>query len=650
MKQLSQLLSRASKAYHNENREIMTDLEYDSLYDELASLESQTGIILAGSPTQSVGYEVLGSLEKVRHDSPMLSLDKTKSTEKLQAFLGSQTGLLSWKLDGLTIVLRYSGGKLIQAVTRGNGEIGEDVTHNAKVFKNIPLGIRYAGELVARGEAVIDYASFNQINETLPPDEKYKNPRNLCSGAVRQLNSETAASRSVSFFVFTLVKADGEDFGDSKSKQLEWLSEEGFEVVPSKIATQESVESDVSAFASKIADNPYASDGLVLTYDSLRYSASLGATSKFPKDSIAFKWADEMSETKLIDIEWSTSRTGLINPVAVFEPVEIEGSTVNKASVHNVSVLQSLALGIGDVIKVYKANMIIPQIAENLTRSGPEAIPETCPVCGAQAEIIGLKEGKALFCTNPGCKAQLVRGLSHFASRDAMNIDGLSQQTLEKFVQKGFIQDFADLYEISRYEQEIVAVDGFGQKSYNNLIDSLEKSKTVNLANFIYALGINQVGLSNAKLLCGYYDNDVEKIIQANPDELSEIEGFGEVISKSVSSYFSDEGNIQRIRRLLPQLNLIQQAKADADQTLAGLSFAITGELQAFPSRKKLQDAIESLGGKTASSVTGKTSFLVNNDSMSESAKNKKAKQFKIPILTEQELISRFPEIGAALQ
>lgn len=511
MKELIRILNNASRAYYQEDREIMSNQEYDALYDELESLEKDTGIILADSPTQKVGYILLSTLPKVRHSSKMLSLDKTKEVSKLKGFLGNQKGILSWKLDGLTIVLTYKEGHLFQAVTRGNGEVGEDITNNAKVFKNIPLYIPFRNELILRGEAVIQYSDFEKINEKLPPEEQYKNPRNLCSGSVRQLNNEVTASRNVHFFAFSLVKAEGKDFEDSKENQLNWMQTIGFDVVGYKLVDKDNIEEKVYEFEKNISLNNFASDGLVLTYDNLSYSESLGSTAKFPRDSIAFKWEDEMKETKLLYIQWNTSRTGLINPVAVFEGIELEGTTVNRASVHNLSILEELKLGIGDIIKVYKANMIIPQVAENLTQSNSIEIPKECPVCKGETEIRKLREGKALYCSNPNCRAQRIKALTHFVSRDAMNIEGLSEATIEKFVGKGFIEDFIDIYNLQLREEEIKSMEGFGEKSYRNLINSIEQSKKVELANFIYALGLNHVGLSNAKLLCKNYKNDLEK-------------------------------------------------------------------------------------------------------------------------------------------
>ena len=641
MKELIKILNEASKKYYQDADPVMTDYQYDKLYDELCELEKSTGVIMSNSPTQRVGYTVLSGLTKIRHEKRMLSLDKTKDVLKLKSWLNDKEGILSWKLDGLTIVLKYNNGELQQAVTRGNGEVGEDITHNARVFKNIPVNISFKGELILRGEGVISYDEFERINDTLPDDEKYKNPRNLCSGTVRQLNSQIAAERQVTFYAFTLVSSEGKEF-ELKTQQMEFLKELGFDVVESKIVTADNIEESVKDFEKRIENNSFASDGLVLTYNSIAYSNSLGETSKFPKDSIAFKWADETAETVLREIDWSTSRTGLINPVAVFDPVELEGTTVNRASLHNLSIMEELKIGIGDKILVYKANMIIPQIAENITKSGNVKIPENCPVCGGETEIRSIKDGKALYCTNPNCHAQRVRSLTHFVSRDAMNIEGLSEETLRKFTDNGFVETYVDIFKLQNFENNIKELEGFGEKSYSNIINSIEKSKNVNLANFIYALGINHVGLSNAKLLCKNMDYDLNKILKATTDELNGIDGFGEVIAHSIHSYFSNENNIKLLNEALSYIKFKAEETTVSDLNLSGLTFVITGDLEHYKNRKELQAQIESLGGKVTGSVTGKTSYLINNDAFSQSSKNKKASELSVPVITENEFIEKF--------
>lgn len=644
MKELIALLNKAAYAYYQQDKEIMSDHEYDVLYDELLKLEKQTNTVLANSPTQKVGYTVMSNLTKIKHDVPILSLDKTKEIDKLKSFLGEQKGILSWKLDGLTIVLTYQNGELVQAVTRGNGTIGEDVTHNAKVFQNIPLKIAYKGELVIRGEGIIPFSEFKKINESLEEGESYKNPRNLCSGSVRQLNSEIAAKRNILFYAFTLAKADNIDFSDSKLNQMDWLAQMGFTVVEHNEVTANTIENAVQTFQKNVVQNDFASDGLVLTYDSISYSDSLGTTSKFPKDSIAFKWADEMAETTLLNVIWNTSRTGLMNPIAVFEPVELEGSTVSRASVHNVSILEELQLGIGDKIKVYKANMIIPQIAENLTKRNHIEIPKHCFVCGGETEIRTLKDGKALYCTNPNCQAQQIRSLSHFVSRDAMNIEGLSEETLKKFVEKGLIKNYTDIFCLEQYQSDIENMEGFGKRSYQKLIDSIQKSKKVPLAHFIYALGINHVGLSNAKLLCKNFKYDLEKIKMAKEEDIVTIDGFGEIIAHSIYQYFHNEKDMELLQKALQYITFTEpEITEDIEKLhLYGMSFVITGDLEQFENRKELQKKIEYFGGKVTSSVTKRTECLINNDTTSNSSKNKKAKELNIPILNEYEFVEKY--------
>lgn len=641
MKKLIAKLNEASKAYYAEDREIMSNFEYDALYDELTALEKETGMILAGSPTVSVGYEAVEELPKERHEKPMLSLAKTKSREELQSWLNGKEGLLSWKLDGLTIVLTYDNGKLEKAVTRGNGEAGEVITNNARVFKNIPHAISFKGRLILRGEAVITYSDFEKVNgEIDDADARYKNPRNLCSGSVRQLNNEITAKRNVRLYAFSLVSATENgmetDLGNDRENQFLFLKEQGFEVVEYKRVTPENIEAAVEEFAAAVKAYDVPSDGLVLTYCDMAYGASLGRTAKFPRDSIAFKWADETAETTLKEIEWSPSRTGLINPVAVFEPVELEGTTVSRASVHNLSVMESLKLGIGDRIMVYKANMIIPQIAENLTKSGNLEIPERCPVCGAKTEISKANDAKTLICPNEECDAKKIKAFTLMVSRDALNIDGLSEATLEKFIAKGFIHEFADIFHLDSHEEEITQMEGFGEKSYRNLQDSVEKAKDTTLARFVYSLGINGIGLANAKVLCKAFDDDFERLKDATVEELSEVEGIGGVLAEGIRSFFQDDKRLAAARRLLLQLRITKTKENENGQELAGKTFVITGSVEHFSNRNEVKELIESKGGKVAGSVSGKTDYLINNDLTSSSGKNKKAKELGIPIISEE--------------
>ena len=640
MKELVSTLNEAAKAYYQENREIMSNFEYDKLYDELTELEKETGIILSGSPTVRVGYELLTELPKERHESPMLSLDKTKDRDALAEWLDDKDGLLSWKLDGLTIVLTYRDGKLYKAVTRGNGEIGEVITNNAKVFSNIPLSISYPGELILRGEAVIGYDEFERINAGIEDvDAKYKNPRNLCSGTVRQLNNQITAERKVSFFAFALVKANDVDFENSREKQLLWLKSQGFETVDYRRVNRGNIHETIQMFADKIADYNVPSDGLVLLYDDIAYGRSLGRTAKFPRDSIAFKWVDEQALTHLKYIEWSPSRTGLINPVAVFDPVELEGTTVSRASVHNVSILEGLELGEGDEISVYKANMIIPQIAENLTRSGCVTIPKVCPVCGGVAEIRQMVDVRSLYCTNPDCQAKQIKRFALFVSRDALNIDGMSEATLEKFIGEGFIKDFDDLFHLDRYEEQIVELDGFGQKSYDNMIAAAKTASHTTLPRLIYGLGIPGIGTANAKVIAKAFGFDIENIRHANGEELAEIPGIGEVLADGFVRFFESEKNQQILDELLVDLTFEQAENNASEQSLAGKTFVITGSVYHFANRNELKEKIEGLGGKVSGSVSSKTHYLINNDTTSTSGKNKKAKELGIPVISEEEFI-----------
>lgn len=668
MKKLHQELLAASRAYYQESREIMSNFEYDRLYDELLELEKETGTVLAGSPTQKVGYEVLSELPKEAHEAPMLSLDKTKEVPVLQEWLGSQKGLLSWKLDGLTIVLTYEGGELVKAVTRGNGEIGEVITNNAKVFSNVPLRIPYQGQLILRGEAIIKYSDFARINEEIEDvDAKYKNPRNLCSGSVRQLNNEITAKRSVNFEAFMLVRAvgpeaaaiagdavaeaglpdDGTDHGrfhNSRKEQFEWLKTQGFDVVEYKEVTAATLPDAVAEFAEAIQSYDIPSDGLVLLMDDIAYGDALGRTAKFPRNSIAFKWADEIRETTLREIEWSASRTGLINPVAIFDPVELEGTTVSRASVHNISIMEALELGVGDTITVYKANMIIPQIAENLTRSGNIVIPKICPVCGGETQIRQMNDVKSLYCTNPDCQAKKIKSFSLLVSRDALNIDGLSEATLEKFIAAGFIHSYADMFHLDRHKEAIVSMEGFGEKSYENLMAAVKKASHTNLVRVVYGIGVAGIGLANAKMLCRAFGYDFERMRHATAEELTAVDGIGAVLADAWIDYFASEKNRGAVDGLLAELTIENEAENTEAAIFAGMTFVITGSVEHFANRKELQAAIEARGGKATGSVTAKTTYLINNDVTSNSSKNKKAKELGIPIISEQDFLSMMGE------
>ena len=643
IKDLVELLNKANKAYYQEANEIMTNFEYDKLYDELVGLEKETGMVLSNSPTVNVGYQVVSQLPKEQHNSPMLSLDKTKEVGALADFAGDRKCLLSWKMDGLTVVLTYENGELVKAVTRGNGLVGEVITNNAKTFKNIPISIPYKGRLTLRGEAIIKYSDFEQINREIEDaDSKYKNPRNLCSGSVRQLNSQVTAERNVNFVAFALINADDVDFDNSIEQQYKWMESQGFQVVEYRVVTRNSMEDAVKYFAGKIQTYDYPSDGLVLMFDDIEYGLSLGTTAKFPRNGIAFKWEDEQAETTLKYIEWSPSRTGLINPVAVFEPVELEGTTVSRASVHNISIMEELELGSGDRIKVYKANMIIPQISENLTKSGIDDLPKECPVCGHATEVKAENGIKTLYCPNSQCPAKHVKLFTLFVSRNGMNIDGLSEETLEKFIDAGYIKEFADIFHLDRYYEEIVATPGFGKKSYDNLMDSVEKARNVELSALIYSLGIPNIGSANAKLICKAFNNNIEKIRNASVEELIEIDGIGEIMAEKFCQYFADEDNIKKLDNLLKEVNIAEPEENTTPQNMDGLTFVITGSVEHFANRNELKSYIEKHGGKVTGSVSAKTNYLINNDAMSASSKNKKAKKLGVEIVTEEVFLERW--------
>lgn len=641
MKELIDILNKAASVYYQGKDEIMSNFEYDRMYDELSALEKESGLVLAGSPTQKVGYEVLSELPKQTHPSPMLSLDKTKQVDELSSWLGGKEGVLSWKMDGLTVVLTYENGELLNAVTRGNGVVGEVITNNAKVFKNLPVNIPFKGRMVLRGEAIITYSEFKKINALLSEEEQYKNPRNLCSGSVRQLNNEITAKRNVELYAFTLVEAEGVDFKNSQQNKMEFMKEQGFQTVEYKVVTAKNIYETVEWFSEKVKTNDFPSDGLVLLYDDISYGESLGSTAKFPRNAIAFKWADETAQTKLTEVEWSASRTGLINPVAIFEPVELEGTTVSRASVHNISIVKELKLGIGDTIEVYKANMIIPQIAQNLTKSGSLEIPDKCPVCGEKTSIHKENDVEVLFCENPDCLAKKIKSISLFVSRDAMNIDGMSEATIEKFISKGFLHELADLFKLNRYKDEIISMDGFGEKSYEKLVKAAETAKITTTAKFIYSLGIANIGLSNAKMVCRAFSNDLEKIRHASIDELVEIDGVGEIIAESFVKFFANENNNHMVDDLL-DIVMLEDEENDNANDMEGMNFVITGSVNHFSNRSEVKELIEGRGGKVTGSVTSKTKYLINNDSTSNSSKNKKAKELGVQIITEDEFIDMF--------
>lgn len=643
MKELISRLNQAAKVYYQGQGEVMSNFEYDKLYDELLALEKETGITMNNSPTIHVGYETISELPKEQHVQPMLSLNKTKEPADLVAWLGNEQGLLSMKLDGLSIILTYENGELVKALTRGNGEIGEVITNNAKTFVNIPGRIQYTGTLIVRGEALIRYSDFEELNKQENVEEQYKNPRNLCSGSVRQLNNEITAKRRVHFYAYNIISIGDEILFTKKKEGLSWLVKQGFEVAPYREVSASNIEDMISYFSNYVKQSDLPSDGLVLTFDDVAYSATLGRTAKFPHDSIAFKWQDELAETTLREIEWSASRTGLINPVAVFDAVELEGTTVSRASVHNVSILKELKLGIGDKILVYKANMIIPQIQENKTQSGTCVIPDKCPVCGASTALEQEHGSVFLLCPNEECYAKKIKLLTHFVSRNAMNIDGLSESTLEKFVADGMIHSLTDIFYLEKYQDKIVEMEGFGEKSYDNLIESIEKAKQIPLANLLYSLGIKGIGLSMAKLIAQKYPYPITKMQEISEEDLLKVDGIGEVLAKSFVRYFADKNNQEQLKNL-DDLLIVSYPEEKEHQPFAGLTFVITGTLNTFDNRNQCKDIIESLGGKVAGSVSKNTSYLVNNDITSQSSKNKKAKELSVPIIEESALAQMIEE------
>ena len=642
MKELVGQLNAAARVYYQGKDELMSNYTYDRLYEELQALEERTGVILGGSPTQSVGYQVLSELPKEEHPSPMLSLDKTKEVAALEEWIGGQTGLLSWKMDGLTVVLTYENGGLTKAVTRGNGRTGEVITNNARVFQNVPLTIPHQGRVVLRGEAVITYSEFERINGELPYEEQYKNPRNLCSGSVRQLNNEITAQRNVQFYAFALVSAEGADFENSQKNKFDFLEKQGFQVVEYRVVNRENMAKTVAYFSERIAENDFPSDGLVLLFDDIAYGESLGSTAKFPRNAIAFKWADEVAQTKLLEIEWSASRTGLINPVAVFEPVELEGTTVSRASVHNVSIVKELKLGIGDTIEVYKANMIIPQIARNLTQSGNLKIAECCPVCGEPASIHSENDVEVLFCENENCLAKKIKSISHFVSRDAMNIEGMSEATIIKFLEKGILHSLGDLFRLQQHRDVIVEMEGFGEKSYERLIRATETARETTAARFLYSLGVPNIGPANARMICKAFGQDFDRIRHLSEEELVEVEGVGEVIARSFVVFFTREENNVSIDDLLAVVTLQEENEQEQKQSLEGMNFVVTGSVEYFANRSQVKEAVQRLGGRVTGSVTSRTDYLINNDIASNSSKNKKAKELGVPIITEEEFIADF--------
>ena len=640
---LTEKLNEASRAYYTDGVEMMTNYEYDAIYDELLALEDETGYIRDDSPSINVGYETAAGLPKIVHEKKMLSLNKTKDRDELKAWLGDQKGLLSWKLDGLTVGITYENGRLVQGVTRGNGTEGELITANVLACRNVPKSIPHKGRVMVRGEAVIRYSDFEKINEAIEDaDAKYKNPRNLCSGSIRQLDPKITAERSVNFYAFSLTQCEGIEFS-TRHEKMDWMKSQGFESVDYVIVDKENLIDTIDRYEAAIPEFDIPSDGLVLTMDDLAYAATLGETAKFPKDSIAFKWRDQQAETVLREIEWSPSRTGLLNPVAIFDPVELEGTTVSRASVHNINIMEDLELGIGDTIQVYKANMIIPQIAGNLTRSGNMVIPDVCPVCGGPTLIKDDEGTKTLNCVNPDCLAKHVKKFSHFVSRDAMNIEGLSESGLLKLIGVGALKSFADLFRLEKHKSDIIGMEGFGAKSYDNLIDSAERASHTTPARLLYGLGVPGIGVATSNLISRSCRNKWSEIQSLDEEALTDIDGVGSVMARDYVSFFADEDNKAAIEDLLGMLSIDESYEA-AGTSLEGKTFVITGSLEHYANRKDLKAEIEAEGGKVAGSVSAKTDYLITNDPGSGSSKNKKARELGVAIITEDEIIEMLSE------
>ena len=636
MKLINNKLSEAANAYYNTGVAIMSDHEYDQLYDELEALEKETGIVLSGSRTQKVGFEAVSSLRKVRHESRMLSLDKTKIPDELEAWLGDNTGFLSWKLDGLTLVLTYEEGRLVQAVTRGNGEIGEDITNNALHIIGIPSKIPFKGRMVVRGESLMKYKDFEIVNSTTEEGSKYKNPRNLCVGTVRNLDPKVTAERNINFFAFNLVSADGYD-NNSFKERLDWLNTLGFQSVHGVTVTASSLKEKIEDFKSSIAENEFPSDGLVLMLDDVAYGNSLGETSHAPRNGMAFKWKDETADTKLIEVEWSASRTGLLNPVAVFEPVELEGTTVSRASVHNASIVKQLKLGIGDTLTVYKANMIIPQILENKTASGSLSLPEVCPVCGGSTQIMTSDDDvETLHCVNKECPAKHIGRFEHFVQRDAMNIIGMSTATIETLVDEGIIRNFSDFYHLDKFRDKIVSLEGFGEKSYQKLHEAIENSRSPELSRVLLAIGIPNIGRAASRLITEKYKTP-EELICLTAEQLTSIDGIGDVLASEYVRFFADDDKRNEFLKLIEELKISTSEETENNSFITSKTFVITGSVSIWKNRSELKAFIESKGGKVSSSVSSKTDYLINNDKESGSAKNKAAKSLGIPIISEED-------------
>ena len=632
IRSLIDILNKANEAYYYHDNEIMSNKEYDDLYDQLIQLENESGIIYSDSPTQNLGEHIYSSLPKVKHESPMLSLDKTKDRDALREWLGNKEGVLSWKLDGLTVVLTYENGKLEKAVTRGNGAIGEEITENAKFFKNVPLRIPFKGKLILRGEAVISYHDFETIN--VEEQGRFKNPRNLASGSIRALDTNQVKKRKVQVIIFEVIQGSEANLVTDK---FTWISHLGFKPVDYEVVNADNILEKIQDFENRITSNNIPSDGLVLTFNDTAYGRSLGTTGKFPKHSMAFKWQDEVEETVLRSVEWNTSRTGLINPVAVFDPVYLEGTEVSRATLNNVSYIKDLQLGIGDTIEVYKSNMIIPTILSNKTKSNNLIIPVVCPTCGMQARLIRSNNTEILQCMNLDCPARFLNKLIHFCSRDAMDIQGLSIKTLEFVIKQGWVNNFLDLYNLQNYERKWAMMRGFSTVSVRKYLAAIENSKKTESARFLYALGIPKIGRHQSQSLIQVYKS-WDAFIQAvkSNTDFSHIDGVGDCLNQNIHNWYNGFYKQDQIEKLA-SLMIFEDQEITTSDILKGKTFCITGKLNMFANRSDLVKFIEQQGGKVSGSVSKNTDYLINNDKGSNSSKNKKAIELGVSIITESE-------------
>lgn len=636
-------LNRASEAYYNTEQPIMSDAEFDNKLEELRQWEEETGIILANSPTHNVGYSVADELKEVEHNHPMLSLDKTKSVDELIEFIGNKNCFLSVKADGLTTSLHYINGKLIGAETRGDGVRGTECLQNVLTMKNVPKEIPYKEELIIDGETIIGWDTFREINDNLPEDKKYKHPRNLVSGSLQLLDSKEAASRNMRFIAWRVIKGFEHK---TPSEDLFKAKDIGFEIIPILKSPRINKKEELTILLNHIRESadshniPY--DGAVMAVDDYKIAESMGRTDKFFRHSLAYKYEDELFETVLTDIEWNTSKTGLINPVAIFQSVDLNGAITTRATLHNITYIKDMMLGIGDRIRVYRSNMVIPKVHDSIDKSGNFSIPDKCPICGHPTRIIKENDSEVLMCENPDCNGKLLGKLVHATSRNALDIENLSETTIEKFINLGWLNSIQDIYHLSDHENEMKTLDGFGKKSVEKLLSSVEKSRKTSLERFIYSLSIPLIGKSASKdisKICKDSFDDLVDLMKSSPEKLLSIDGFGTTMMNSVAKWWYE--NSLWVYELSKEFAFekSQPVSNEASSTLEGKTFVVTGSVHHYKNREELQKDIISHGGNVASSVSAKTSYLINNDVNSTSSKNQKAKSLNIPIISEKDFL-----------